>query len=570
MAVTHRPIPSLPTFPRAKAIAKDIRRSYTTGRKEISRAFAGHAFEISITAGEEFPPNVRANLVTMINAADGKQTKIPFTFKNSKTLTCQIVPAQTGLFSFWTQFSLDNGKTWQHDPVPDAWVLVDPAQVDALRMYTLIPSVSGTIEDWSAELIKIKAMGFNAVHFLPLTTLDTSLSPYSAKTLFDVDPSYVATGPGKPSGLEQLEALITHAKALGLKLCFDLVLNHVGTDSDIATLAPEWIVPDQDSPDGNRRARYWSGVDWQSWHDLVLINFEHPSQGIRADILSYMHEYALFWAKYASETDGFVRFDNLHSSEKDFVDALSVKLHAEYPNVGIIAEYFTDAGTMLDTVPKWGLSLILATPWDSRFVNQLREYLRYIHSISDHVRFFMPITSHDSGTPKQEFASAQATIPRYVSAALMGTGATGITQGVEWGQPEKIEFIGRQLKLIGTAEPIFGEFLRKVNGILDTEPAFRRGDNCLFVDGGHHAVIAMFRKENRPGRLGFLVVCNFDIMGEQEIQIDLAAAIGVDGPVQCVDLIDDATRFTTGPQLTLRLPACGVHVLSLRTVAPLQ
>jgi len=112
-------------------------------------------------------------------------------------------------------------------------------------------------------------------------------------------------------------------------------------------------------------------------------------------------------------------------------------LRQTYPNVATIAEYFTDSATLLTTVPKWNLNLILATPWDSRFVPQLREYLKYIHSVSEHVRFFMPITSHDSGSPAQEFGSVESTIPRYIAAALLGTGATGITQGVEWGSPKR-------------------------------------------------------------------------------------------------------------------------------------
>ena len=36
MPVTHRPIPTLPACPRPKPIAKDIRRSYPTGRQEFS------------------------------------------------------------------------------------------------------------------------------------------------------------------------------------------------------------------------------------------------------------------------------------------------------------------------------------------------------------------------------------------------------------------------------------------------------------------------------------------------------------------------------------------------------
>jgi hypothetical protein len=36
-------------------------------------------------------------------------------------------------------------------------------------------------------------------------------------------------------------------------------------------------------------------------------------------------------------------------------------LHSEYPEVGIIAEYFTDETTLLPAFPEWGLNLNLAT-----------------------------------------------------------------------------------------------------------------------------------------------------------------------------------------------------------------
>ncbi len=338
------------------------------------------------------------------------------------TLTCTIVPDRPGLFSFWARFSTDDGKTWIHDPIPDAWVIVDPPQVDHMRLYTLIPAVSGTISQWGEQLKQIKEMGFNTVHLLPLTTLDTSRSPYSAKDLFSVEPRYVTGGASASAdGLAELEQFVETARALEIRLCFDLVLNHVGVDSNIAKHAPEWIVPDQSSRDGLRRARYWCDKGWLPWDDLVLIDYEHPSQRIRHDIWAYFTEYALFWAHYADQTSGFVRFDNLHSSDKTFVDSLSNTLRQAYPDVAVIAEYFTDVATLLTTVPKWNLNLILATPWDSRFVPQLREYLKYIHSVSEHVRFFMPVTSHDSGSPAQEFGSTESTVPRYIAAALLGT-----------------------------------------------------------------------------------------------------------------------------------------------------
>jgi hypothetical protein len=274
-----------------------------------------------------------------------------------------------------------------------------------------------------------------------------------------------------------------------------------------------------------------------------------------------MTDYALFWAKYANDTGGFVRFDNLHSSEPDFVQALTMALHSEYPNVGILAEYFTDETTLLHTGPKWGLNLNLATPWNYKFVPQLREYLNYIHRVSKHVRYFMPITSHDSGSPAQEFGSADSTVPRYVAAALLGTGATGIIQGVEFGEMERIKFIGRKPKMQYPAEPRFARFIGQVNAILAEYQAFRCGDNCLFVDDGHPAIIAAFRRDTGTQAFGFLVVCNFDIRTPQSIVIDLTPLLGTDGPFPCHELLSGQTQIFQHPHLELHLQPCAAQVL---------
>jgi glycosidase len=414
--------------------------------------------------------------------------------------------------------------------------------------------------DWKTDLKRIREMGFNAIHLLPITAMDTSESPYAAKDLFDIDPSYLAEG-SKQDGLAQLEAYIEEAKRLNIRLCFDLVLNHVGVHSTMAQRAPDWIVPDPNQPDGFQRARYWSNQGWQTWNDLVLINYEHPSEAIRSEIWAYMTDYTLFWAKYANDTGGFVRFDNLHSSDPDFVQALTMALHSEYPNVGLLAEYFTDETTLLHTGPQWGLNLNLATPWNYKFVPQLREYLNYIHRVSAHIRYFMPITSHDSGTPAQEFGSADSTVPRYVAAALLGTGATGINQGVEFGEKERIEFIGRKPKMQYPTEPRFARFIGQVNAILADNQAFRRGENCQFVDDGHPSVIAAFRRDTGTQAFGFLVVCNFDTQTPQHIIIDLSLILGTDGPFPCSELLSNKTQTFQQSRLELLLPPCAAQVL---------
>jgi hypothetical protein len=561
MAYQRRRIPVLPESPIVLPIAGLISRSYPVGRLSFSRAFQGEVFSVIISSENPLPDNIMANLVTTINS-NGNTTwnTIPFTTRNERMLECRVTPKQPGLHSFRAEFSLDKGVTWIRDSVPDAWVLIDPPQVDGLRLYTIIPNISGTVEDWKSDLKRIRKMGFNAVHLLPITALDTSQSPYAANDLFQIDKSYLAEGSEK-DGLSQLEEYIQEARRLNIRLCFDVVLNHVGVNSKMVTRAPDWIVPDHNQPDGFRRAGYWSEHGWRTWNDLVLINYEHPSELIRTEIWAYMTDYALFWAKYANDTGGFVRFDNLHSSDPEFVQTLTSALHTTFPEVGILAEFFTDETTLLHTGTQWGLNLNLATPWNYKFVPQLRDYLTYIHRVSKHIRYFMPVTTHDSGTPAQEFATVDSTVPRYVAAALFGTGATGITQGVEYGLKEQICFIGRQPKQLFPSEIRFEKFIWQVNTILVDYPAFRRGDNLSFVDNGHQAVIAAFRRDTGTEVFGFLVVCNFDMHLPQQIVVDLSSFLGSEGPFTCTDLLSGERQIFPLSRQELILAPCTAQVL---------
>ncbi len=566
LPVGPRRIPSLPARPHVHPVDDHIHRSYPVGRQSFSRACQGNVLTLTITTGAPLPDTVHARLMTTLNSKGGIEwAKVPFTRVDARTFVCRVTLKHPGLHSFRAEFSLDKGVTWIGDTVPDAWVLIDPPQVDGLRLYTLIPTVSGTLADWKVDLKRIRDMGFNAIHLLPITTMDATESPYAARDLFDIDYSYLAkksNGDGsQEDGLSQLEEYVEAARALDIRLCFDLVLNHVGVISTMARRAPDWIMPDEKQPDGMQRARYWSDQGWRTWDDLVSINYEHPSEAVRSEIRAYMTDYALFWAKYANDTGGFVRFDNLHSSDPDFVQALTAALHSEYPEVGLLAEYFTDERTLLSTGPQWGLNLVLATPWNHKFVPQLREYLNYIHRVSEHVRYYMPITSHDSGAPAQEFGTADSTVPRYVAAALLGTGATGIPQGVEFGEKARINFIGRQPRMLYPTEPRFASFIGRINAILAANPAFRRGANCRFVDEGHSAVIAAFREDIGTEAFGFLVVCNFDTRSPQRITVDLAALLETDGTIECRDLLSGETQIFPHARLELLLPSCAAQVL---------
>ncbi len=79
MPVTRRPVPELPRVPRPLAIAKDLRRSYPTGKLEYSRALVGSAMELTLSTTSRFPAGLIAQMVTTLNASGpAKRIEVPF------------------------------------------------------------------------------------------------------------------------------------------------------------------------------------------------------------------------------------------------------------------------------------------------------------------------------------------------------------------------------------------------------------------------------------------------------------------------------------------------------------
>lgn len=148
----RRRIPALPDRPLVHAIAGKVHRSFQAGLQCFSRAFQGEVHTLTITNDEGFPPDVQAILLTSLNAFErATLVKSPFERTDERTLTCRVTPIRPGFHSFRIEFSMDGGRTWLRDNVPDAWVLVDPPQMDALTVYTFIPTISGSMEDWKLE-----------------------------------------------------------------------------------------------------------------------------------------------------------------------------------------------------------------------------------------------------------------------------------------------------------------------------------------------------------------------------------------------------------------------------------
>lgn len=554
----RRPIPQLKSRNMKIGREGQLKRSWPVAPDEFFRIYRDEPLYLEVEFREKHPyPRVVLYTNLLCKEAD-EWSEIEFKQGHSGCFYIFVPPVRCGIFQFKIKHSPDNGKTWFWDRVPFTKVIVDTAYAKDIRMYTLIPSVSGTIRDWINALDHIANLGCNMVHLLPITTLDASESPYAAADLFGVDKSYLDPEDSR-DGLNQFEDFVRAAKERGLRLCMDFVLNHIGITGNIAKLSPEWLTPDKNEQDGLMRAGCWHMNKWVKWGDLVKINYDHPEKPVKKALWAYMRQYAGFWAGYAAYTNGMIRFDNLHSSDSEFIEDLIRTLRRIYPDLVIQAEFFSDSNTLLKTTSKYELNLLLATPWEHPFAEDLRDYLKYLHSISDKLHFLNPLSTHDTGSPAQLYGAPEACVPRYFAVALMGTGQTGLVQGTEHGAPAKINFIGKSQRISFPTPNRFNEEFRKVNRLLAEHHLFHENDNLLFVDNNHGAVLAAIREEKKKHGEKFLLIANMDIKNSYHLQLDLPMLAQKHKSVVLHDVFIDIKEAMHGNFFTVNLEPSGIR-----------
>ena len=400
-------------------------------------------------------------------------------------------------------------------PAARRWIVVGPPAES--RIYTVIPRVAGPISQWGGWLDHAAELGFDAIRVLPVTVMGASLSPYAVSEHFSIDSSLQ---PG--SELERLaafDAFIDECARRSMKVCLDLVLNHVAIGGKTALEHPEWLVHDAEEDDGIKRSGWNDGASWNSWRDLAKLDFESFSEADAESLTEYLVEYARFWAERAARTRGILRLDNLHSSNYVFMERLLRILRSEYRDVTILGELFGEEQAIRRTTNRFGVNLILGTPWEHKFVPELRGYIRYVHSQFRTLGIHVPVSSHDSGTIAEEFGTSTATPARYVSAVLMGTGSTGMVMGVEYGERERIDFIGPPERYAVPGEENFAEMIALVNALHRDNAVFRRPGNIIFVDTNHIAILAALRIDPSTGKPLFLICANFDTESNQILKL---------------------------------------------------
>src|ERR1700730_7587974 len=113
---------------------------------------------------------------------------------------------------------------------------------DGFRIYNLFPPLAGTIRDWMVHLPRIAAMGFNAVYLNPFHYPGFSGSLYAVKDYYRLNPRLRGGERGEDDAL--LRLFTDAARAHGLRVIMDLVVNHTSRDSELVASHPGWFTRD--------------------------------------------------------------------------------------------------------------------------------------------------------------------------------------------------------------------------------------------------------------------------------------------------------------------------------------
>ena len=154
------------------------------------------------------------------------------------------------------------------------------------RIYNLFPTLAGSIDEWSKHVPRVAAMGFDWLYINPFNETGYSGSLYAVKDHFRLNPLLRGKRTGDDDTL--LRDFIGGARASGVNVMMDLVINHTARDAGLTESQPEWYKRNAngeiESPSASDPA---DPAQVTVWTDLAELNYrERPERAAMVDYFS--------------------------------------------------------------------------------------------------------------------------------------------------------------------------------------------------------------------------------------------------------------------------------------------
>ena len=147
-----------------------------------------------------------------------------------------------------------------------------------IRIYNLFPRLYDGVQDWWKAAQHARDMGFDTLYLNPIHQTGSSDSIYAIR---DYDAYDVAIFPksDREQAKAQVQWFLSSCRTIGMRVLYDLVINHTAIDSPLVTVHPEWY---EQNEDGSIQCAGTFTIegDYEEWKDCAKLDYRHPQNGL--------------------------------------------------------------------------------------------------------------------------------------------------------------------------------------------------------------------------------------------------------------------------------------------------
>lgn len=386
---------------------------------------------------------------------------------------------------------LTDQRTWQDERIYFVMIdrFCDGDPTNNFNVFKRNPYAwhGGDLQGIIDKLDYVKSLGFTAIWITPhVKNAGVDYHGYAAVDFYQVDPHFGTQ--------ETLKRLVSEAHARGLKVIFDMVVNHTGPGNPLVTEKPGWFHP-------RRGITNWNDdFDVQTGWLFDLPDFDQSNPEVR----EYILDYSRFWIEETA-VDGF-RLDTVKHVAPEFWSWYVRELQKIKPGFWVIGEVWDYSPEKLAKYQKAGVTALIDFPESgaAREAFARDGSLMSLASVSELMASVMEDPSQTGAFLDNH------DMPRFTTYARddpLGR----LKLGLIWLFTQRaipIVFYGTEIGLEGGNDPYnradfpWGEeqqnldvrdLVVKLNEIRSRHPALRRGSmETLMVDWWHYAYARIY------------------------------------------------------------------------------
>jgi starch synthase (maltosyl-transferring) len=376
-------------------------------------------------------------------------------------------------------------------------------------IYNLFPLLAGPFPRWGGHFSRAAEMGFDWVFVNPIQQLGASRSLYSIADYFRFNP-VLLDSQSAASPEEQVRQMTAQARAAGLKVMIDLVLNHSAIDSPLTREHPKWFVRGAGGRIANSSCEHNGKT--VVWLDLAQFDHQHTKDA------EGLYRYCLSVVEYLAGLgfEGF-RCDAAYQVPRPFWQRLIADIKKSHPQVCFVAETLGCTADQTRETASAGFDFVFNSSkwWDFQAWWLLAQY-NLVRDVAGSISF---AESHDTPRLCEELGGNLDGIKqRYLFSALFSAGLM-MPMGFEFGARKPLHVINTTPSDWERDGIDLSTFITKVNAIKKARPVFLEESPASVLPCNNPNILLMWKASARH-KDEALIILNKDIERHQDFSTD--------------------------------------------------